>query len=78
MCKTRSFFRQVPIEYDINDDELYHEFKKCMFAKRIRSGLYVFRNRENGDHMYYRITNKSYDGSYGVYNGSPIRIMMDK
>lgn len=52
----------------MNDEDLYHEFRKCMFARQIKSGIYVFRNRENGDYMNYRITNKSYNGSYGVYN----------
>ena len=74
MCKSRFFFKQYPTEYDMNDDYLYHEFRKCMFALQIRSGLYTFRNKKNGDYMNYRIVNKSYASSYGILNGSPVKI----
>lgn len=65
------------MEYDINDEDLYHEFRKCVFARQLRSGLYKFVSKTGKDYMYYRIRNKSYAGSYGEMNGTEMRIMMD-
>lgn len=77
-CKGIFFFKPEPSKYDLNDDELVHEFRKCMFAKQIKDGVYYFRNEENGDYIKYRIIDRKYAGSYGIYNGSPINIAMGK
>jgi hypothetical protein len=77
MCTTRSFFRPVPVKYDLRDYDLIHEFRKCMFARQLKSGVYHFRNVDNGDYVKYRIANRNYAGSYGVLNGTKINISVD-
>jgi hypothetical protein len=77
MCNTRFFYKPVPMKYDMTDYDLIHEFRKCMFAMRIKNGIYHFVNRENGDYIKYRVANRTYAGSYGVLNGSRINISID-
>lgn len=77
-CKGNFFFNPEPVKYDLNDEEFVHEFRKCMFALKIKSGVYHFENRENGDYIKYHVIDGKYAGSCGVLNGSPIKISIGK
>lgn len=74
-CTSTGFFRPYPMEYNKDDEDLYHEFRKCMFSRRIKGGKYVFKSKTSGDHMTYEISKgRLYERSYGVLYGTPIRI----
>ena len=77
MCTSRFFFRPMPVKYDMNDYDLIHEFRNCMFVRHVKNGIYHFVDVASGDYIKYRIANRSYAGSYGILNGTPINISID-
>lgn len=74
-CTNPSFFRPLPMEYDKDDEDLYHDFRKCLFMGRVKKGTYTFRSKKTGDHMTFEVGRSgNYKRSYGVINGTPIKI----
>ena len=72
-CTTRNWFI-VKVEYDLKDKELHKEFRRCMFSRKIKSGIYKFKSKDSEDEMTYEIEDGIYARSYGVVNGRRIRI----
>jgi hypothetical protein len=68
-------FKPLPMVYDKDDEDLYHEFRKCMFSRRIKEGTYKFVSKSSESWMTYEIVKgRIYKRSYGEVNGTPIRI----
>jgi len=74
-CTTRNFFRPYPVVYDMDDRDLYSEFRRCMFSRKNKEGTYKFISKKSKDEMTYEIgKGRIYERSYGVRNGRKIRI----
>ena len=74
-CTSTIFFRPYPMMYDKDDEDLHHEFRKCMFSRRVKGGKYVFQSKTSGDQITYEISKgRFYERSYGVLHGTQIRI----
>ena len=74
-CTSPRMFKPLPMVYDKDDEDLYHIFRKCMFSRRIKSGVYKWSSKESGDWMIYEIgLGGIYERSHGMVNGTPMRI----
>jgi len=75
LCTMPRMFKPLPMVYDMDDEDLYHEFRKCMFSRRIKEGTYKFESKSSNSEMTYEIVKgRMYKRSYGKVKGTEIKI----
>jgi len=73
LCTSEKMFKPLPMVYDKDDEDLYHDFRKCVFVGKIKGGIYKFKSSKSEDYMIYEIGKRgNYKRSHGLVNGSRI------